>query len=73
MLEGIVRGAQAGDLPGVLELYRDLQPEDAPFPPAGGAAGRRAGHGTAWPSTLSWNRKYGGMQAPSPELVLAHT
>ncbi|WP_437914445.1 GNAT family N-acetyltransferase [Sorangium sp. So ce302] len=33
MLDGVVRGAQAGDLPGVLELYRDLQPEDAPFPP----------------------------------------
>lgn len=33
MLDGFVRAAEARDLPGVLELYRDLHPEDAPFPP----------------------------------------
>ncbi|WP_437953473.1 hypothetical protein WME98_24410 [Sorangium sp. So ce296] len=33
MLDGVVRTAEARDLAGVLELYRDLHPEDAPLPP----------------------------------------
>ena len=33
MADGIVRAAQVGDLQGVLELYRDLHPEDESFPP----------------------------------------
>ncbi|XYH98448.1 GNAT family N-acetyltransferase [Sorangium sp. So ce1128] len=32
MADGIVRAARVGDLEGVLELYRDLHPEDASFP-----------------------------------------
>ncbi|XXV13234.1 GNAT family N-acetyltransferase [Sorangium sp. So ce1182] len=36
MADGIVRAAQLGDLEGVLELYRDLHPEDESFPPEPG-------------------------------------
>ncbi|WP_437292434.1 GNAT family N-acetyltransferase [Sorangium sp. So ce406] len=33
MADGILREARAEDLVGILELYRDLHPADAPFPP----------------------------------------